>query len=102
MVALRVVLTEVVGAWDIYNRFLHKYRKYITVLGGGPICFANQESRDATRAIILPLWVESQSRPVRVRLIGADAELLLGMWIIENCALRADFRNRNLHFAQGA
>ena len=86
MVVLRVVLTEVVGTWAIYNRFLHKYRKYITVLGGGPICFANQESRDATRAIILPLWVESQPRPVRVRLIGTDAELLLWMGLLKNCA----------------
>ena len=40
------------------------------------------------RAIILPIWVGSQFRPVKVRLIGGDAELLLRMDIIEKCVYR--------------
>ena len=41
----------------------------------------HQEPRESPRAIILSIWAEgvSQFRPVRVRLIGGDAELLLGI-----------------------
>ena len=33
-------------------------------------------------ASVIPIWVENQFRQVRVRLIGGDAELLMGMVIV--------------------
>ena len=49
--------------------------------------FGNQESIASERAIILPIWVGGQFRPVRGRLIGGDADLLLRIHIVNNCAL---------------
>ena len=47
-----------------------------------------QESRDSTRATIVPTWVGNQFRPVIVRLIGGDPESLSALGVIENCVCR--------------
>ena len=47
--------------------------------------FGKQDAGDSEHSTILPIWVGSQLRLVRVRLIGGDAELLLGFNIFGNC-----------------
>ena len=45
-------------------------------------------------SIVLPIWAGCQFRPVRVRLFGGDAELLLGMGIIRKLRIAVDFGDR--------
>ena len=47
--------------------------------------------------MLTPMWVGNNSRPVRVRLIGGDAELIFGVGIIEKMRIKGDFGKRNFH-----
>ena len=53
------------------------------------------------RAIILPICVGNQFRPVRARLIGGDAEIPLRMGIIEKRYITVDFGMRDFHIWEG-
>ena len=39
--------------------------------------FGNQESRDSANASVRPMWVATKSKPVNVRVVKRDTELLL-------------------------
>ena len=61
----------------------------------------DQELRGSGDAIISPIRDGGQFRPVRVRLIGGDAGLLLRMDIIGKLCIAVDFRKRNAHIGNG-
>ena len=52
-------------------------------------------------SIILPIWVGNQFRSVIARLIGGDAELLVGLGIITKLRRKVGFGKRFSHIAHG-
>ena len=88
------VLSGRVDAEIIRDLPLRKYWKYIKARKREYIS-PGQESGGSEHAIILPIWVGGRFRPVRVRLIGGEAELLSGMDIIGKLRIAADFGKRN-------
>ena len=56
---------------------------------------------DIGHSIILPIWVGSRLRPVRLRFVGGDAELLPRMDIIEKLCISVDFSKRIAHVGLG-
>ena len=74
---------------------------YISVEKRLKFVFGNREYREADRATLLPTWVGGRFRPVRLRLIAGEAELLLGMRIIRNLCITRDLRNRYFHIGKG-
>ena len=51
--------------------------------------------------MIIPIWVGNKFTPVRIRLIGGDAELLLAVGIIGRLSLSGGRGKRNFHSGQG-
>ena len=60
----------------------------------------DREPRGSDRSIILPILVGYRFRPVRVRLIGGEAGLLVWVDIIEKLRIAVDFGPRNFHIGE--
>ena len=105
-VVRRLVSTGRIDTRSTCELFCHKYRKCIKVWGGcgggGKLKFVsgNPESGESDHAIILPTRVGSQFRPVRERLVGGDAELLLRMNITGELFISDDAGKSNSHVRQ--
>ena len=50
-----------------------------------------QYFRDSAHDAIMPIWVPDEFKTIDVRLIQCEAEILLGLDIIENSGLMVDF-----------
>ena len=55
-----------------------------------------QESRGSAIATVIPIWVDTECKPVKLRLITADTELLLGLEVIGALDSEVNFKRRNL------
>ena len=96
-----VVLTGCFDKRRTCGIFPHTYRKCVKVWGV-KVCSLGTETRGGSEHdITAPIWVGGQFRPVRVRLIGGDTELLLEMEIITELRITVGFGNRNFHVGRG-
>ena len=53
--------------------------------------FGNHQGRDSDSSTVMPIWVDGDFRPVKIRLINGKTELLLGMGIIKKLRSTVDF-----------
>ena len=86
-----VVLTWRIDTGSTCALSPHNYRKCIKCGRWLKFVFRCQESGASGHADILPIWVGGQFRPVIVRLIGGDTELLPRMNFIAKLRISVDF-----------
>ena len=63
--------------------------------------FGNHQGRNSESSTIMPIWVDGDFKPVKIRLIDGKTELLLGMDVIRKLQLTVDFGSERFQVGQG-
>ena len=63
--------------------------------------FGNRQGRDSDSSTAMPIWVDGDFRPAKIRLINGETELLLGVGIVRKLRLAVDFGCERFQVGQG-